>query len=125
VDVVVGPRSAVLSPVEDLGLVILDEEQDESYFQRENPSYDARRGVYFRAKQDRAVHVYGSSAPSVEYYHEFGKTNRLFNILREPTNTRAEIVEHRIDRGLLSTKLTDRLNKAVQEKRVYSFRKRS
>lgn len=126
VDVVVGPRSAILSPVEDLGLVILDEEQDESYFQKENPSYDARRGAYLRAKQDRAVLVYGSSAPSVESYHEFRKTNRLFNIFTESTNIRTEIVEHRVERGLLSPKLISSLSKAIHEKKpvlIFHFRR--
>jgi primosomal protein N' (replication factor Y) len=126
VDLVVGTRSAILSPVEDLGLVILDEEQDESYFQRENPSYDARRGVFLRAKQDRAVLVYGSSAPSVESFFEFSNTDRLFNIFRESTNTRARIVEHRFEQGLISPTLTARLNKAVKEEKpvlIFHFRR--
>jgi primosomal protein N' (replication factor Y) len=126
VDVVVGPRSAVLSPVENLGLIILDEEQDESYFQRENPSYDARKGVYIRAKQDRAVLVYGAATPTVESYFKYKKTNRLFNIFGESTNTHATVVEFRIEQGLLSPKLIDRLNNAIQEKKpvlIFHFRR--
>ncbi len=125
-DVVVGPRLAVLSPAEDLGLVIVDEEQDESYFQRENPSYDARRGAYLRATQDRAVLVFGSSAPAVESYFSFRKTNRLFDIFGESPNTRVEIVEHSLERGPLSPKLIDRLYRSIQEKRpvlIFHFRR--
>ena len=126
VDIVVGPRSAVLSPAEDLGLVIVDEEQDESYLQRENPSYDARRGAYFRAKKDRAILVYGSSAPTVESYHEFGKRHRLFNIWSGSSKTHAEIVNYRIERGLLSPRIIARLRKAIQEKKpvlIFHFRR--
>jgi primosomal protein N' (replication factor Y) len=126
VDVVVGPRSAVLSPVEDVGLVIVDEEQDESYFQRENPSYDARRGAYLRAKQESAVLVYGSSAPAIESYFSFRKTNRLFDLFGEPANVHAEIIEFRVEQGLLSPKIIERLKKAVQERKpvlIFHFRR--
>jgi primosomal protein N' (replication factor Y) len=126
VDVVVGPRSAVLSPVENLGLIILDEEQDESYFQRENPSYDARKGAYLRAKQDRAILVYGSSTPSVESYFEFSRTGRLFNIFGESTYTRAQIIEFRAEGGIIAPKIMDRLHKAVQEKKpvlIFHYRR--
>jgi primosomal protein N' (replication factor Y) len=114
VDVVLGPRSAVLSPVENLGLVIVDEEQDESYYQRENPAYDARRGAFLRAKQDRAVLVYGSSTPTVEVYYEFRKTNRLFHLERVPQRFPVEIIDHKIERGLLSRKLVSKISETIR-----------
>ena len=125
-DVVLGPRLAVLSPVEGLGLVILDEEQDESYFQRENPSYDARKAAKLRVQQDRAVLVYGSVAPTVESYFEFRKTNRLFDISGETKQSHAEIVEHRMARGILSPKLIGQLQEAIRKKKsvlVFHFRR--
>lgn len=125
-DIVLGPRSAVLSPVKGLGLVILDEEQDESYFQRENPSYDARKGAFFRAKQDRALLVYGSAAPTVESYFEFRKTDRLFEIFGGSKCAPVEIIEHGMERGLLAPELIARLGKAVQEKKsvlIFHFRR--
>jgi primosomal protein N' (replication factor Y) len=125
-DVVLGPRSAVLSPVRDLGIVILDEEQDESYFQKENPSYDARIGARLRARQDRAVLVYGSAAPTVESYFEFKKTKRLYDIFGVSKQSHAEIIKHRSVRGLLSPQIIDRLRKAIQENKsvlVFHFRR--
>ena len=44
--IVVGPRSALFAPLEDLSLIIIDEEQDESYYQKENPTYDAGQGGF-------------------------------------------------------------------------------
>jgi primosomal protein N' (replication factor Y) len=126
VDVVVGPRSAVLSPVENLGLVIVDEEQDESYIQRESPSYDARKGAHFRAKQDRALLVYGSSAPTVEAYYKFGTAKRLFDVLSESQQSHAEIIDHKIERRLLSPKISAKIGKAIQEKKpilIFHFRR--
>lgn len=126
VDVVIGPRSAVLSPVEKLGLVIVDEEQDESFFQKENPSYDARRGACLKAKQEKAVLVFGSSSPAIESYFQFSKTNRLFDIFGESGNIHAEIIAYKTERGLLSPALIDWLKRAVQEKKsvlVFHFRR--
>ncbi len=126
VDIVLGPRSAVLSPVENLGLVIVDEEQDESYYQRESPSYDARRGAFLRAKQDRAVLVYGSSAPTVEAYHKFRKTNRLFHLERRPQRFPVEIIDHKIERGLLSRKLVSKISETIRANRsamIFHYRR--
>jgi len=126
VDVVVGPRSAVLSPVANLGLVVVDEEQDESYFQRENPSYDARKGAYFRAKQDRAVLVYGSSAPLVESCFKFRRSDRLLDISKDSWHSHAEIIEHCAERGILSVRLIERLRVALRAKEpvlIFHFRR--
>ncbi len=125
-DVVLGPRSAVLSPIEDLGLVILDEEQDESYFQRESPSYDACKGAELRAQSDRAILVNGSAAPTVEAYFEFGNTERLYDILGEPKQFKTEIMAHRVEGGILSPKTVDKLQKVVREKKsvlIFHFRR--
>ncbi len=68
--VCVGPRSAVLAPLRDLGLVIVDEEHDASYKQHEgDPRYDARRVAERRAQQAGAVLVAGSATPRPESVH--------------------------------------------------------
>jgi primosomal protein N' (replication factor Y) len=68
--VCVGPRSAILAPLRDLGLVIVDEEHDASYKQHEgDPRYDARRVAERRARDAGAVLVAGSATPRPESVH--------------------------------------------------------
>jgi primosomal protein N' (replication factor Y) (superfamily II helicase) len=64
--VVVGARSAVFSPLEGLGLVVVDEEHDSSFKQESDPRYDARTVAAKRASLEGAVAVYGSATPRVE-----------------------------------------------------------
>ncbi|OZC03484.1 replication restart helicase PriA [Rubricoccus marinus] len=65
--VVIGPRSAIFAPVENLGLVIVDEEHEASYKQFDPaPRYHARDVAVFRAHQAGAVCVLGSATPSLE-----------------------------------------------------------
>jgi primosomal protein N' (replication factor Y) len=69
VDVVVGTRSAVFAPVQQLGLIIVDEEHDSSYKQEESPRYNGRDVAVMRARTAAAVVVLGSATPSLESYH--------------------------------------------------------
>lgn len=66
--VVLGTRSAVLAPVSDPGLIILDEEHEWSYKQEETPRYHARAVALYRAQKSRGVLVLGSATPSLESY---------------------------------------------------------
>lgn len=67
--VVIGTRSAVFAPVENLGLIIVDEEHESSYKQDDSPRYHGRDTAIMRAVQANAVVVLGSATPSVESYH--------------------------------------------------------
>ncbi len=67
--VVIGTRSAVFAPVEDLGVVIVDEEQEASYKQNEAPRYHGRDTAIMRAKLEGAVALLGSATPSLESFH--------------------------------------------------------
>ncbi len=68
--VVIGARSAVFAPVQDLGLVILDEEHDGSFKQDTNPRYHARDVAQQRARRTGATVVLGSATPSLETYYK-------------------------------------------------------
>ena len=64
--VVVGTRSAVFAPCKDLGLMILDEEQEHSYRSENAPRYCAREVAVWRGHKEKALVVLGSATPSVE-----------------------------------------------------------
>ncbi len=70
VDVCIGPRSALFSPLPDIGILIVDEEHEDSYKNENNPKYDTRDLVAYRAQVSGALTIFGSATPSVEsYYH--------------------------------------------------------
>ena len=84
VRVVLGTRSAVFAPLKNLGLIILDEEQESSYQSENAPRYHARDVAKYLCGRDSAVLVLGSATPSVEtawaaeqgIYHHFRLTER-------------------------------------------------
>ena len=67
--VVVGTRSAIFAPLENVGLIIADEEQESSYKQEETPRYHGRDVAIVRAKMENALALLGSATPSMETYH--------------------------------------------------------
>jgi primosomal protein N' (replication factor Y) len=79
--VVVGTRSAVFAPTCDLGLVILDEEQEHSYKSENSPRYHAREIAIWRGAKEKALVLLGSATPSVEsMYRAKNGAYRLFTL---------------------------------------------
>lgn len=78
----VGTRSAVFAPVRDLGLIIVDEEHDQSYKQEETPRYHGRDVAVVRAQRAGAVAVLGSATPSLESRHNVDR--RKYSLLELP-----------------------------------------
>jgi primosomal protein N' (replication factor Y) len=114
--VVVGPRSAILSPLTDIGLIIVDDEHDDSYLQTENPSYDTRNGALLRAKQSSALLISGSSIPSVESYYMAKRQGRLVEIEEKPTNRKVEILGERSRKYVLEDRLIHEIGQKLKGK---------
>ncbi|UWZ82718.1 replication restart helicase PriA [Occallatibacter riparius] len=86
--IVVGTRSAIFAPVPHLGLILVDEEHDQSYKQEETPRYNARDVAVMRAKFANAVVVLGSATPSLETWHNSEQSKYKRIEMRERVNQR-------------------------------------
>ncbi len=65
-DIVIGARSAVFAPLDNIGVIIVDEEHEQSYKSERSPRYHTRDIVEFRARQYGSMIIYASATPSVE-----------------------------------------------------------
>ncbi len=127
IDVMIGPRSALFTPFEHLGLIIIDEEHEPSYRSESAPCYDAREVARKRAKLEQAELVLGSATPSLESYHAaMGGSSQLILLRSRPTggslpkvftvDMRRELREgnHSILSRTLTEKIEDCLSKHLQ-----------
>ncbi|MBM3284369.1 MAG: primosomal protein N' [Candidatus Aminicenantes bacterium] len=114
--VVVGPRSAVLCPLDGVRLIILDEEQDESYDQREGSSFDVRKGAWLRAREEKATLVLGSAAPTVEAYYRAKKGGHLINLGPASQRVKVSLTESPRDNAVLSPFLTGKIREKLKAK---------
>ncbi len=82
VRVVVGARSAIFSPLKNIGLIIIDEEHEQSYKQDTNPRYNAKNVARMRADYHNCPLVLGSATPSVDSYYK--AMNKEYVLLKLP-----------------------------------------
>ena len=127
VDIVVGPRSALFVPFDQLGLIIIDEEHDGSYQSDKTPTYHAREVAAERARLAGAALVLGSATPSVETYRKACEGSYKLLRMRERAtgaalpvvhvvDLRAELAakNHSIFSRLLAEKIRERLERGEQ-----------
>lgn len=108
--IAIGTRSAVFAPMQQLGLIVVDEEHDTSYKQEEAPRYNARDVAIVRAQQSRAVVVMGSATPAVESFYNAHRGKYL--LLSLP---------HRIDdKPLPAITLVDQRLRTAPNERIVS-----
>lgn len=118
--VVLGPRSAVFAPMDNLGVIIIDEEQETSYRSSQFPTYSTKEIALLRSDLTGCKVIAGSATPSVDTYKEMreGKwelvhmPDRLFDVLLPPV----EVVDMRqeVQRGNYGM-ISEPLDKAIRE----------
>ncbi len=124
VQVVVGARSAIFAPFENIGIIIIDEEHELTYKQEDQPKYHARDVAIERAKTHQCPVVLGSATPSLESYARGQKGVYTLATLTERTNQRpmpqVEIIDmrkelHQGNRSMFSRALLEKMNDRIEK----------
>lgn len=125
IDVMIGPRSALFTPFPNLGLIVIDEEHENTYKSEQIPRYHARETAIARAKLEQASVILGSATPSVEamYRAKHGeyKLLELHNRSGNQELAHVHVVDLRKElrdgnRSILSRKLQQMIADRLQKK---------
>ena len=125
IQIMVGPRSALFTPFSNLGLIIIDEEHEQTYKSETSPRYHARETAIQRARQERAYVVLGSATPSLEAYsravsgeYMLAKLTARFEERPLPDVSVVDLREELKagNRSILSRKLKDSIEKRLKNK---------
>lgn len=122
VDVIIGPRSALFTPCDNLKLIIIDEEHDAAYKSDQPPKYHARETAIERARLEGASVILGSATPTIESY-ALAKLGRytLWELTDRPCGMRLPDVSvvdmreefHMGNRGIISQELKELMNECL------------
>lgn len=124
--IIIGARSAIFAPIENLGVIIIDEEHDASYKSGMSPKYDTRDIALKRAKDMKAKVIFGSATPSVETYKNATEGKYvLIEVLKRAKNAKlpdVQIVDMRqeLENGnktFLSERLYYGIKQTLEEKK--------
>ena len=130
--IVIGARSAIFAPIENIGIIIIDEEHDSSYKSETNPRYNAKEIAKVLAKENQAPLVLGSATPDMTtFYHatnedEFGNTKIKLLTLTQRANQsslpKVEIIDLKQElangnRSMLSMELYNCIEENLKQKR--------
>lgn len=121
--IVIGARSAIFSPIQNLGLIIIDEEHENSYKQSdESPCYQARDVAVMRGKMVQATVILGSATPSLESYYNAQRGKYTLSVLKNRAESSRlpsiKIVDmrHEYEKAGGYTNFSDPLLQAIKER---------
>lgn len=124
VDIMIGPRSALFTPFENLGLIIIDEEHEGAYKSETSPRYHAREVAAMRAQMNGASLILGSATPSLEsYYRTKAGEYRLLELTKRAKKESSLASVHVVDlrdelaegnRSMFSRKLRGLMEERLQ-----------
>ena len=124
--IVIGARSAIFAPAENIGIIIIDESHDSSYKSDMTPRYNAKDLARYICKQNNAILLSGSATPDIaDYYRAKSGSIELLELNNRANNAsipEMEIVDLRYElasgnRSMISTKLHDEIEKNLNNKK--------
>ncbi len=130
--IVIGARSAVFAPIENIGIIIIDEEHDSSYKSETNPRYNAKEIAKILAKENKAPLLLGSATPDINTFYnatsenEDGNTKTKLLTLTKRANEsslpKVEIIDLKQElangnRSMLSMELYNSIEENISQKR--------
>ncbi len=125
IDVIIGPRSALFTPFPQLGVIVIDEEHEQTYKSEQVPRYHARETAIERARLEGASVVLGSATPSVEAYYKAQKGEYRLIELKNRSKMQSLPTVHTVDlrqelrngnRSIISDKLHDLIEDRLRKK---------
>ncbi|MDL2295310.1 primosomal protein N' [Lachnospiraceae bacterium OttesenSCG-928-E19] len=124
IDVMIGPRSALFTPFENLGLIVIDEEHEASYKSENTPRYHARETAIARAQMEGASVILGSATPSVDAYYKVQRGEYELIELRKRVMEQELAVIETVDmreelrqgnKSMFSDSLREKLNECLRD----------
>lgn len=130
--IVIGARSAIFAPIENIGIIIIDEEHDSSYKSETNPRYNAKEIAKILAKENKAPLLLGSATPDINTFYnatsetEYGNTKIQLLTLTKRANEsslpKVEIIDLKQElangnRSMLSMELYNSIEENIRQKR--------
>ena len=124
--IVIGARSAIFAPIENLGLIVIDEEHDSSYKSETNPRYNAKELAGYMAKQNKIPLILGSATPDICTYYKAEKKDiemlKLSKRANKSSLPSVEIIDLKQElangnRSILSTKLYTEIEENLKNKK--------
>ncbi len=121
IDIMIGPRSALFTPFPNLGLIVIDEEHEQTYKSEQIPRYHARETAIYRAEIEGASVVLGSATPSLESFYRVQCGEYEMLTLKERSGKQSLPVVHTVDMREELTKgnrsiLSDQLKTLIQDR---------
>lgn len=114
VDIVIGSNSALFAPLEKLGLIIIDQEENETYKNYQTPRFDTIDVAKKLAKLTQANLILGSQTPSIETFFET-KNQKMLLRKSSPAKKEITIVDMNSERSALSTILQEKIEKTFED----------
>lgn len=126
-NIIIGARSAIFAPIQNLGIIIIDEEHDSSYKSEANPKYDAKQVAKYIAKQNNCPLLLGSATPDINTYYKAKELEKieLLELTKRANNSslpQVEVVDLKQElangnRSMFSRSLYQEIEKNLEQKR--------